>query len=225
MDPVPAKTRYALPPDLFLALKSPKLQRKKKIHKYVHKKPNGKYQMAFLLYERLTDSGASILRPTGENFRLAGYNLVFQAWEKRCKPTNQGWHVSADELVRIHTSGAENNQTRRLIIDFHPSSVRRIGLIELLDIYAYTYEADTPGDAGWTPMMFRLRDIFYEEYDHDITPDEKALTTNSLSESQIGDEFVEFLYLGGPSWAWGKNGKTNAVFLKKPVREYFRTFF
>src|SRR5205085_6938302 len=98
--------------------------------------------MAFLLYERVIQNGTSILRPTGQNFRLAGYNLIFQAWQKRGKPINKGWHVSADELIALHTSGAENYQTRRLIIDFHPRSVRRIGFIELLDIYAYTYQAD-----------------------------------------------------------------------------------
>jgi hypothetical protein len=173
----------------------------------------------------VTQNRTPILRPTGENFRLAGYNLIFQAWEKRGKPINQGWHVSADELIALHTSGAENYQTRRLIIDFHPRSVRRIGFIELLDIYAYTYEADTPGDAAWTPMMFRLGDVLHEEYDHDITPEEKKAITDNLSEPQTNNDFVEFLYLVGRAWGWGKNGSTNAVFLQKPVREYFRAFF
>jgi hypothetical protein len=181
--------------------------------------------MAFLLYGRLTQNGTPILSPIGENFRLAGYNLIFQAWEKRGKPMNEGWHVSADELIALHTNGTENYQTRRLIIDFHPSSVRRIGLIELLDIYAYTYAANIPGDAAWTPMMFKLGDIFYEEYDHNLTPEEKRAITQSVSEPQTRNEFVEFLYLVGSAWGWGKNGSTNAVFLQNPVREYFRAFF
>ena len=182
--------------------------------------------MAFLLYERLTQDGKAILRPTGENFRLAGYNLVFKAWERFGKPLNRGWHVSAGELIAIHSSGAENYQTRRLIIDYDPGSRRRIAIIELLDIYTYTYwDGGTPGNALWSPMMFRLGEIFYEEYDHDITLEEKKTIMDCLTELQNRNECVEFLYLRGPKWGWGKNGMTNAALLQKPAREYFRAFF
>jgi hypothetical protein len=74
-------------------------------------------------------------------------------------------------------------------------------------------------------MMFRLGDVLHEEYDHDITPEEKKAITDNLSEPQTNNDFVEFLYLVGRAWGWGKNGSTNAVFLQKPVREYFRAFF
>ena len=39
--------------------------------------------MAFLIFERTDGSEISgMLRPTGASFRLAGYNLIYQAWEK-----------------------------------------------------------------------------------------------------------------------------------------------
>lgn len=181
--------------------------------------------MAFLLYERLMQNGAPTLRPTGEHFRLAGSNLIYQAWEKRSKPTNHGWHVSADELIMLHTGGAHNYQTRRLIIDFHPGVAQRISLIELLDIYAYTHQGDTPEEAAWTPMMLRLQDVLYKEYDHAITPEHKQAIIANIPEAQTGEDFVEFLYLNGRAWNWGRNGSTNAGFLHRAAREYFRKFF
>jgi hypothetical protein len=181
--------------------------------------------MAFLLYERLSEHGAFTLRPTGENFRLAGYNLIFRAWEKRGRPMNEGWNVSASELIALQTDESHTYETRRLIIDFHPSASDRICFIELLGIYAYTYEAASGGTAEWTPMMFRLRDVLYKEYDHNITSEEKRTVVSNLAEPHASEEFLEFLYLTGPAWNWGKNGSTNAVFLQKPVRDYFRPFF
>jgi hypothetical protein len=180
--------------------------------------------MAFLFYERHTQDGKPMLRPTGENFRLAGYNLIFRAWEKRGKPTNQGWHVTANELISLHTNETNNYETRRLIIDFHPTATWRIGVVELLDIYAYTYQGATQEEASWTPMMFRLRNVFYEEYEDKITSDEKKAITDNLAEPQTSDDFVEFLGLGS-TWGWNKGGPTNAVFIQSPAREFFRDFF
>jgi uncharacterized protein YhfF len=94
--------------------------------------------MAFLIFERLVDAGGATLRPTGQPFSLAGYNLVYRAWEARGRPTDEGWDVSADELVRLVTNGEHTAATRRLIIDFDPNAKRRIGLIELVHVYAYT---------------------------------------------------------------------------------------
>ena len=49
-------------------------------------------------------------------------------------PLDQGWHVSADELIQIDNNGLQTYDTRRMVIDFDPNARRRIGLIELLDI-------------------------------------------------------------------------------------------
>ena len=179
--------------------------------------------MAFLIFERTDVSeGSGVLRPTGEHFRLAGRNLIHQAWEKRGKPLDEGWHVSAAELILIHSSGLQTYDTRRMVIDFHPSARWRIGLVELLDIYAYTWGYDT-GEAVWTPLMLRLRDLYYEEFDPEITGQQKDEKIKQLPEPNDDSDFVEFLYLQG--WNWGKSGMTNAVFLQGEAREYFRQFF
>jgi len=68
--------------------------------------------MAFLFYEKQ----GKYLVPTGENYSLAGYNLIYNLWEKRKKPTDQGWHMSADDLIKEFTNGKGNIETNSLLI-------------------------------------------------------------------------------------------------------------
>ena len=182
--------------------------------------------MAFLIFERIHENGGAVmLQPTGEDFRLAGHNLIYQAWEERGQPIDQGWHVSAAELIQIYSNGLQTYDTRRMVIDFHPDARWRIGLIELLDVYAYTWGGDNAGQVSWTPLMLRIRDVHYKEYEHEITAQQKNKIMQQLPEP--GDDtpdFVEFLYLQG-NWNWGRNGTTNAAFLSGEAREYFREFF
>ena len=183
--------------------------------------------MAFLVFERSFIGDKHVLCPTGETFRLGGYNLIFQAWQKLGNPLDAGWHVSADDLVRFQTDGMHDSSSRRLIIDFDPNAKWRIGLIELLDIYAFTW-SDGNGGPAWTPLMLRLRDVHYEEFDPPIDTVCKAEILRELPEpSSDTSDFVEFLYLNGPmyGWNWGKNGMTNAVFLQGAARDYFRQYF
>jgi hypothetical protein len=179
--------------------------------------------MAFMVYGKQGDK----LIQTGEYFSLAGYNLIYKLWEKRGKPTDQGWHMTADDLIKEYTEGKGNSESHSLLIDFHPNSRNRIGIIELLDIYAYTWSGETKKDAGWTPMMLRLRDILYEEYEKEISDADKELTMKALKNPNDKKDFIEFLYLNGPDkgWNWGRNGMTNAAFINGPAREYFRQYF
>ena len=179
--------------------------------------------MAFLLFERAVVGAKSVLRPTGQHFQLAGYQLIHQAWSESGKPKNRGWQVSADRLIQLHTGGKESYATRRLVIDFDPLASWRIGLIELLDVYAYTHaEGD---EVTLTPLMLRMRDVLYEE--RPVTPEEKAKTLAEIPEPAQEVDFVEFLYLNGDArrWAWGRNGSTNGAFIQQDARDYFRRFF
>ncbi len=181
--------------------------------------------MAFLIYEKQ----GNYLIPTGEYYSLAGYNLIYNLWEKRKKPTDEGWHMSADDLIQEYTEGKGNIETHSLLIDFHPGATRRIGIIELLDIYAYTYSGSSDIEAAWTPMMLRLREVFYkDDYKNEITRSEKEATLKKLAQpSADADDFVEFLYLNGndKGWNWGRNGMVNAAFIHAPARAYFKKYF
>lgn len=183
--------------------------------------------MAFMVYEH--QKGRLLNR--GEGFSLAGYNLVYNAWLEKGKPTDTGWHVSADDLIRVHSKGKESYGTRRLLIDFHPNSSYRIGIIELLDLYIYTWKGSTPQSAEWSPIMLRLRDVLYDEgygEQHPLTAEIKAAVIQDIEvPKESNDDILEFLYLNGDKkgWNWGRNGMTNAAFLHKSAREYFRKFF
>jgi hypothetical protein len=183
--------------------------------------------MAFLLFERTVVDGRPVIRPTGSTFSLGGYNLIYQAWQAHGSPVDMGWHATADELIQLQTNQVHDYTTRRLVIDFDPTTTRRIGLIELLDVYAYTW-GDGNGGPSWTPIMLKLRDVYYAEYDPPINQARKAAILADLAEpAPDSPDFVEFLYLNGPGygWNWGKNGMTNAVFLQGAARDYFRQFF
>ena len=183
--------------------------------------------MAFLEFERFQTQDERLLRPTGNGFRLAGYNLIYKAWEQQGKPLDIGWQVSRDGLLRIHSGGKHDSSALRLVIDFDPKAKWRIGLIELLDVYAFTW-SNGNGAPTWTPLMLRLTDVFYQEYDPPLDNSQKDEILSRLPEpNPNAPDFVEFLYLHGQNggWKWGINGMTNAAFLQGAAREYFRRFF
>jgi len=153
--------------------------------------------MAFLVYRRSVQNGIEVLNETGNAFSLAGYNLIYSAWQRHNKPIQQGWHVIINELI------------------------------ELLEINLYTWGGDTPNSAGWTPMMLRLRDVLDEWSAEPMSPEERTKRRATLWQPAYGGDFVEFLYLKGDDgrWNWGRNGSTNAVFLHDAARDYFRSHF
>jgi hypothetical protein len=180
--------------------------------------------LSFLVFEQFTTEAGLALRPTGDYFKLAGRNLLYQAWKRMGKPLNKGWHISRGDLLDLHFGGTPPMDAR-LIIDFHPTADGRIGLIEPLDTYGYTFGDD--GRATWTPLMLRLHDVFYKEYDVALTPEGRAEIMNRVPTNFEGQETIEFLYLNGDDkgWNWGRNGMTNAAFLQGGARDYFRQFF
>ena len=183
--------------------------------------------MAFLEFERFQTQGERLMRPTGNSFSLAGYNLIYRAWEQQGMPLDMGWRVSRDELLRIHSDGRYDSSTLRLVIDYDPKADWRISLIELLDVYAFTW-SNGNGAPSWTPLMLRLTSVFDRKYDLPLDSSRKDEILGRLPEPEPdAPDFVEFLYLQGPDrgWNWGMNGMTNAAFLHGDARKYFRQFF
>jgi hypothetical protein len=164
-----------------------------------------------------------------EKFSLAGHRngLIYKAWcDKQC-PLDAGWKVSADELIALHSGGRLSYATNRLIIDFDPMSQFKIGLVELLHIYSFTWSGGN-GAAAWTPFMIKMRDVYYSEDEIDLDEAERFRIYSSIKAPvEPYTEAIEFLYLRGAEgqWNWGRAGRTNAAFLHKNTLEYFRRFF
>lgn len=64
-------------------------------------------------------------------------------------------------------------------------------------------------------MMFRLRDVLYEEYEKEISDAEKEQKIKNFENPDNQEDFVDFLYLNGQdkSWNWRLNAMTNAAFI------------
>ena len=155
---------------------------------------------------------------------LAGYNLFYELWEKKGKPINKGWHANLDELVHEATEGGGNRNNHTIIIDLTPSRKNEINLVELLDVWAYTYGYE--GQANWTPLMIKMRDIFYPWNDKLLTQEKHREIIQNFSNPQYGEDIFEFLYLGGEDRGWNFGiGKINAALIHKPAREFFRKYF
>lgn len=112
-----------------------------------------------------------------------------------------------------------------LVIDWNPNAEDYIGLIELMDVYAYTWSY-RQNEASWTPIMLSLRNVLSDGVEN-ASETKLRLKTGLLEPSEDESEFVEFLYLkgGDHGWTWGMNGMTNAAFLEGAARDYFRRFF
>jgi hypothetical protein len=187
--------------------------------------------MTFSIFDKQTrQDKQQVLSATSEIFSIGGRNLLYRAWLARSKPLDAGWRVSRDELLSLHNPDY-NETNKELVIDFDPNAKRKIGLVNLIEIYAYTHSLTSRSNqerqASWTPFMLRLGDVFYQEFDHDLTPQEKQTLLREIILPCPQTESIEFLYLRGEKegWNWGRNGLTNAAFIQGPARDFFRQFF
>jgi len=177
--------------------------------------------MAFKLFKKERSGTGVYYSDARQDYKLAGYNLLYKLWNKRNKPTDRGWSVTADELLKEHGEGFSSGDYA-LVIDFHPSSKSRIGLVEIEAIHVYTYGGST--GASWSPMMLELRDVYYnEDLDQPLTPSRKQDILARLELSPTRQKVIEFLYLNG--WNCGRNGNTNAAFIHDAARRYFQHAF
>jgi len=179
--------------------------------------------MAFMLYKKQQRDGKLFYLNENKGYSLAGNSsgLIYPLWEKRGKPTEQGWTITADDILRQYDEKCTLD-SHSLIIDFHPSANYRIGLIGLDRIHLYTF--GDPEYVEWTPIMLELHDVF--GVNKKITREEK-INLIAEFEPNSSQKIVEFLYLNGDdySWNWGRNGTVNAAFLHEETRNYFRQYF
>lgn len=179
--------------------------------------------MAFYLFKKENEKN---YRRIGE-IKLAGRKAIYNLWLKKGSPLDNGWLITQDDLLKEVTSNNEHFNDFRIIIDFYPSSKDRIELIEILEIYPYTY-GNVEGSASWSVLMLRVRDFWktYHGKKIELSERDKLLENITCDKSYEGDIF-EFLYLQGEENGWvpGRVGFVNAAFIHKPARDYFKKWF
>ena len=186
--------------------------------------------MAFLELERFEENNVQYIRAI-RTFHLAGWRngLLKRAWERKGKnkpPINDGWHVSRQELVHIHSDGKYDTSNRLLASLWNSKTKSGIGVVELMDVYGYTFGSDDNEAVWWTPLMLRVSEVFWQDLEEPMTESQKIrFLSNPRKELPSPQhESIEFLYLQG-NWNWGPTGSVNAAFIHDGARKYFKQFF
>lgn len=183
----------------------------------------------FMIFTASQENGQEVLTFTSRQYRLAGRNgLLYTLWKKRGEPRNKGWMVTRDDMLAESSNATDDRLTCRLLVDAAPNARRKIEVIEITKVYAFTIAADNAhGQVCWTPLMLDVRGVLHEDFDKDISQEEHVSRAYRIVNPQYQEDIKEFLYLHGDSkgWIWGLSGRTNAVYLEKHVRDYFRQYF
>ncbi|MGO9567824.1 MAG: hypothetical protein ACLP5H_09815 [Desulfomonilaceae bacterium] len=171
--------------------------------------------MPFCLY-RVDGQDLVRVRPVS----MGGKNTIYGGWVRRGSPLDQGWHMNSDEIISQTEKGGTYH-SHRIIIDLEPKAPRHVILLEILDIYAFTYALNNEPD--WTALMFRMRDAFF----HQEAEMDAAKKENLKQRFQPIDDkrdIFEFVYLQG-NWNPGGVGGWNAPLLHPESLAYFKQFF
>lgn len=186
--------------------------------------------MSFMFFKKQIKNDRLYYSNGYSDFKLAGRNgLIYQTWILRDKPLG-GWTVTHDELLDTYklqySDESYTSENYALVIDFHPGSNDRIGLIEIERIHLYTY-GNADKYVYWSPMMLELRNLYYDDEIDEFSEHYKNDILGKIEVPSNRDQIVEFLYLNGDdySWNWGRNGMTNAAFINQDARNFFRNFF
>lgn len=186
--------------------------------------------MSFLLYKMNSVNGT--LEATGRDFQLAGNNIIKKLWEEKGRPLDKGWQITAKDIIRAAPSLSADTDNLHPVSDYHPNADNRIGIVEICDIYLYTFSQDENlQEPEWTPMMLKLRTLYYEKFDTDLSSEEIAAKKQSIKlppnyDTPTDDSWTfTFLYVKGSSWNFGKPGSANGTFIEGGALRYFRPFF
>jgi hypothetical protein len=185
--------------------------------------------MSFLLYKKNSDK--RILEATTTSFRLAGNNIIRKLWEEKGRPIGEGWEITASDIVKNAIPPSANSELLHPVTDFHPRTTERIGIMEIDTIYLYTFPQDrNKKEPAWTPMMLKLRSLYYEEFDpalslEKIQEKKKHIVLPKDYDKPRDESWTfTFLYVKGESWNFGKPGSTNGTFIEGGARTYFKRY-
>ena len=180
--------------------------------------------MPVYLYKKIKkDEEESFLQV--KKINLAGYNAVFKLWEKKGKPLERGWNITKEELIEYALGKEGEVDMHSALIEITPSRKNEINLLEVLDIYLYTYREKKTEKAGWSNLMLRLGEIFGTDLESE---EDKARLTKEFPFKRWPEENVyTFLYLKGEegSWNWSRRGQMNGALIFKEAAAYFKEFF
>lgn len=154
---------------------------------------------------------------------LGGGNAK-KIWNAVGSPINSGWHVTRDKIIEVLMGEEYDSSSYIFLIDLKPNPDHEIVILELLDVWGYTYGNSENSVVYWSPIMLKMQSIYYAEPPHSKEKKNKIL--KCFTENREEKEIFEFLYLQGDSgnWNWGQTGNVNAALLHPPALDYFKQF-
>lgn len=179
--------------------------------------------MPAYLYKKTNKGGVDLLTQI-KKIPLAGYNTIFQIWQKKGMPFN-GWHIRRNDMLDYVLKNEVDYDNYEIIIDAAPSVKKLIDLVELHDIYLYTRGNKEDRYVIWSVLMLRVNDAFWKENVSDEK--EKISLTKTFPYKKGGEDIFTFLYLHGTErhWNWGRLGQMNGAWISKDARNYFKKLF
>jgi hypothetical protein len=182
--------------------------------------------MAIYLYQYTIEGGSTHFELLGEA-QLAGANAIFHIWQQKGEPRNQGWHINSNDLSNHFKDKVPAGSCPTVVIDYDPRGKEEIVLLQILDIYPYTYANKNTGEVWWSPMMLRMKKIFGKQPSAPINVDERHGLIAKFDLYDFDEEIVEFLYVQGKKGGWnsGMVGRVNAALIPPEARMYFRKYF
>ena len=181
--------------------------------------------MGLYLYKHIQE-GENTRYELIDGISLAGYNVIYNQWREKGEPRNEGWQIDSNDLVGEMQDKVPPGYHPAILIDYDPSAKEEAVLLQVNDIYAYTYACKDTGKVWWTPIMLRLQKVFGRNLPEGFDPEQRK-DLISRFDAEYQEEVIEFLYLQGEKkgWIWGRVGRVNAALIPPEAREYFRRYF
>jgi hypothetical protein len=182
--------------------------------------------MAIYLYQQINTDGKIIFKQVGTT-PLAGHNIIYNQWKKKGEPKNEGWHISFTDIESELIDKISPCNRPALLIDYDPGGEEEVVLLQVIDIYPYTYADRETGLIWWSPMMLKMKKVYYHKLTGPINPDQRQNLIITFDLHDHNEEFVEFLYVQGEKggWSWGKTGRVNAALIPPEARKHFQKYF
>lgn len=179
--------------------------------------------MPFYLYKREKRNRIECFKQQ-RRIKVAEKTLLYKCWNSKGRPLGTHWQIDREDLIREATDGGDS-KAYRIYFYYNPNAENKSGLflLEPMKIYAYTYKKN--GEARWTILLLKLRELRNQASQRILTKAERDKLVRFFCSVKYKN-VSEFLYLQGDkgNWNWGRVGSVNAALIYPDVKAKFKKY-